>query len=296
LTVEEDHSFWVCGVYAHNCREPNFQNQPTDDDDRALAHSGKKVEDGGIDPWSIRRAFTVRQDGGRAIPRLFFDYSQIELRAIAYYSADPRMVQTYLEGGDIHDTVSKEVDRPRRIAKVINFGLSYGLTETGLARQAKLSSEEAKATMQRFFGRFPGIQKLRTRLYAAMRADPQASFTNVFGRTRRLPAINSEEAWEAGRAERQAIGSLIQGTAAELTKESIVRLAQFFEAEKLPAKLVNTVHDEVQIDCPVECFVEVVRGVWKRMEDFPEFSPIPIVVDGEYTLKSWADKLPLPRN
>lgn len=277
-----------------SCKEPNFQNQPTDDDDRALAFSGKKVEDGGVDPWSIRRAFVTRTDGTRVLPRLFFDYSQIELRTIAYYSADPRMVQVYLEGGDIHKTVSEEVDRPRRIAKVINFGLSYGLTEMGLARQAKLSPEDAKATLQRFFTRFPGILSLRERLWSAMRADPECSFTNLFGRQRRVPLLNSTEQWEQGRAERQAIGSLIQGTAAELTKESIVRIAKFLEEEKLPAKLVNTVHDEVQLDCPAEVLVPVVQGVKQRMEDYPEFSPIPIVVDGDYTTKSWADKQKLP--
>lgn len=277
------------------CREPNFQNMSNDSDDRALEHSGKKLEDGGIDPWSIRRAFIVRNDGGQVMLRLYFDYSQIELRAIAYYSADPRMTQVYLEGGDIHKAVSEEIDRSRRVAKVVNFGLSYGLTETGLARQAKLSSEDAKATLGRFFARFPGILKLRERLWTAMRMDPESSFVNLFGRQRRIPSINSTESWEQGRAERQAIGSLIQGTAAELTKESIVRIAQFFREENLPAKLVNTVHDEVQIDCPAEVLVQVAQGVKARMEDYPEFSPIPIVVDGDYTLKSWADKQKLPK-
>lgn len=279
-----------------SCKEPNFQNQPTDDDDRAMVFSGKKVEDGGIDPWSIRRAFVTRKEGSIIIPRLFFDYSQIELRTIAYYSADERMTQVYLEGGDIHKTVSEEVDRPRRVAKVINFGLSYGLTEMGLARQAKLTPEEAKATLARFFARFPGILRLRERLWHSMELDPYTSFTNLFGRTRRVPLIRSPEDWERGRAQRQAIGSLIQGTAAELTKESIVRIRRFFQEEKLPAKLVNTVHDEVQIDCPPDCLVKVTQGVKQRMEDYPEFLPIPIIVDGDYTTKSWADKRPLPKN
>jgi DNA polymerase-1 len=278
------------------CKEPNFQNQPVDSDDRAMEYSGKKLEDGGVDPWSIRRAYITRKEGSRVIPRLFFDYSQIELRTIAFYSSDPRMTQVYLEGGDIHKAVSEEVDRPRRIAKVINFGLSYGMTEMGLARQAKLDSEDAKATLERFFQRFPGIVDLRKRLWNSMVQDPEAAFSNLFGRTRRVPLIKSTEDWERGRAQRQAIGSLIQGTAAELTKESIVRIRRFLIEENLPAKLVNTVHDEVQIDCLPECLVQVVQGVKARMEDYPEFAPIPIIVDGDYTTKSWADKKPLPKS
>lgn len=276
------------------CREPNFQNQPTDSDDRAKEHSGKKVKDGGLDPWSIRRAFCVRRDGARVIPRLYFDYSQIELRTMAFYSQDATMTNVYLTGGDIHDEVSKEVGCDRRTAKVINFGLNYCLTSMGLSRQAGLTEDEAEAFMKRFFERFPGVPRFREQLWASMRARPDCSFDNLFGRTRRIPLLNSPQAWEQGRAERQAIGSLIQGTAAELTKESIVRVSRFLKEEKLPAKLVNTVHDEIQIDCDPDCLVLVVRGVTRLMEAYPEFYPIPVIVDGEYSVKSWADKQPLP--
>jgi DNA polymerase I len=277
-----------------SCRMPNFQNQPTDNDRRAKAHSGKKVKDGGVDPWSIRRAFVVRRDGARVIPRLFFDYSQIELRTMAFYSRDVTMTNVYLTGGDIHDEVSKEVGCDRRTAKAINFGLNYCLTSVGLSRQAGLTPEEAESFMDRFFKRFPGVPRLREELWAQMRADPQCSFTNLFGRTRRIPMLQSPQSWEQGRAERQAIGSLIQGTAAELTKESIVRVSKFLKENKLPAKLVNTVHDEIQLDCEPECLAVVVLGVKRLMEAYPEFQPIPVVVDGEYTMKSWADKQALP--
>lgn len=276
------------------CREPNFQNQPVDDDDRAKAHSGKKVKEGGVDPWSIRRAFCVRKEGARTIPRLFFDYSQIELRTMAFYSQDATMVNVYLTGGDIHDEVSKEVGCDRRTAKAINFGLNYCLTSMGLSRQAGLTEDEAEAFMKRFFERFPGVPQFRDRLWASMRSTPDCSFQNLFGRHRRIPLLRSSESWEQGRAERQAIGSLIQGTAAELTKESIVRVSRFLKENKLPAKLVNTVHDEIQLDCDPECLVVVVQGCKRLMEAYPEFNPIPVVVDGEYSVASWADKQPLP--
>ena len=300
LTVAEDASHVTGGIVTHNtgrlsCKDPNFQNQPTDDDDRAKEYSGKSLEDGGIDPWSIRRAFIVRRSpSGKPLPRLIFDYSQVELRGIAYYSGDETMHDVYRVGGDIHAAVSREIGCPRRTAKTINFGLSYCLTAMGLSRQTGLTVDEAEAFMTRFEARFPGIPKLRERLWRSVRMDPNASFTNIFGRTRRIPLINSMEDWERGRAERQAIGSLIQGTASELTKESLVRVSKFLKEEKLPAFLVNTVHDELQIDSAVDCMVTVAKGVKRLMENYPEFSPIPIIADGSYTVTSWAEKHALP--
>lgn len=278
-----------------SCKEPNFQNQPSDSDFRAREFSGKSLEDGGVDPWSIRRAYANR---GKEWVRLFFDYSQIELRVLAYYSKDPIMVDAYLKGEDIHSRTSQEVfgtkeKAQRRKAKVINFGLSYGMTEKGFSNQAKISLEEATRYLSIFFQRYKGISSFRDSFYQYIRSN-RCQFQNLFGRPRRLPAMASFHGWERGRAERQAIATIIQGTAAELTKESIVRIWEYLQSEKIPAYLVNTVHDEIQIDCAVEVMPEVCRKVKKLMEDFPEFSPIPIVVDGDYTTESWADKKGLP--
>lgn len=275
-----------------SCTSPNYQNFPTDDDDRARAFSGKKVEDGGIDPWSIRRAFPVRGPGW---VRVFLDYSQIELRVLAYYSRDPVMVDTYLHGQDIHERTAKEVgamlgrECPRRVAKVVNFGISYCLSEGGLSRQAKISEDDARAFMAAFFQRYSGVATFRMELWAQARRQHN-QWNNIFGRTRRLPDLRSEEFWKAKRAERQMIGSAIQGTAAELTKESLVRLDDWIKRSGTPALLVNTVHDEIQIDTPRECLPLVVRECKKLMEAFPEFAPIPIIADADWTDKTWADK------
>lgn len=274
-----------------SCREPNQQNFPTDDDARAVQHSGKKLEDGGIDPWSVQRAFVVRP----GMRRLFFDYSQVELRMLTYYSHDPVMWDAYLRNQDIHARTASEIgavarrECPRRVAKMVNFGLSYGLSASGLSRRAKVSLADATLFMDAFFQRYVGIPRFRQWLCTYARQHG-CEFTNIFGRTRHVPLLNASVPNLVKRAERQLIGSVIQGTAAELTKESLVRLDDWIKAERLPVLLVNTVHDEIQIDCPVEYEGFVVRGVKQIMERFAEFDPIPIIVDASVTSTSWASK------
>jgi DNA polymerase-1 len=268
-----------------SCRDPNYQQMPNESDERAVKATGKKLEEGGLDPWSIRRAFVMRP--GHV--RIFADYSQIELRVLAYYSKDPIMVEAYLTGQDLHDRTSKEVEVTRRIAKVIAFGLAYCMTDVGLSRQAKLPIEDAKKFLARFFERYPGILNFRHRLWAAMRANGN-SFYNLFGRRRHVPLLSSIDSYNRGRGERQGIASLIQGSAAELTKESIVRLDDAYAAANLDAKIVNTMHDEIQIDVPQEQLIETAQITKTEMERYPEFDPIPIIVDIEWSDKTWADK------
>jgi DNA polymerase-1 len=277
------------------CREPNFQNQPSDDDKRARRWTGKSLEDGGIDPWSIRRAYKNR---GKGWVRLFFDYSQIELRVLAFYSRDPSMVDAYLNGEDIHARTSLEVfgtkeKAKRRFAKIINFGLSYGMSEIGFSRQAKIPLPEAEAYLKKFFQRYQGITEFKRQFYSQVRSQGCA-FQNLFGRPRRLPDMNSPNSYNQGRAERQAIATLIQGTAAELMKEALVSIYCLFKEAGYGSRLVNVVHDEVQADVPVEELASVSRDMKMCMEAFPEFSPIPIIADGEWTDLSWADKRRLP--
>ena len=143
--------------------------------------------------------------------------------------------------------------------------------------------------MAAFNASYRGVGTFRQELWAQARRQHN-QWSNIFGRTRRVWDLQSEEFWKAKRAERQMIGSAIQGTAAELTKESLVRLDDWIKESGVPALLVNTVHDEIQIDCPRECLPTVVAEVKRRMEAFPEFAPIPIIVDADWTNKTWADK------
>lgn len=300
LTVAEDCSHVTGGIVTHNtgrlsCRNPNLQNQSADSNDRALKHSGKSLEDGGIDPWSVRRAYINKGEGW---VRLLFDYSQIELRVLAFYSRDPVLVDAYLKGEDIHSRTSLEVfgtkeKAKRRLAKVINFGLSYGMAEKGFAAQTGISLADATTYLAKFFERYKGVATFKAKFWDEVRRNG-GFFQNIFGRPRRIGNMNSRDDYERGKAERKAIATLIQGTAAELTKESLVRISHYLKQEDLPAYLVSTVHDEIQIDCKVEVMAQVAREVKRLMEDFSMFDPIPIIVDAEYTVTSWADKQKVP--
>lgn len=275
-----------------SCKAPNYHNMPAESEKRALAATGKKLEDGGLDPWSIRRGFPVRN---AQTPRLFLDYSQIELRVLAWYTRDPVMMQAYLNGEDIHKRTAVEVfgeydKATRRKAKVINFGLSYCLTDQGFSRQAGIPLEEATRFLETFFQKFSGIRQFRFQFWSAIRQNPEHSFNNLFGRTRRLPHIVAQEKWIRSRAERQAIGTLIQGTAAELTKESLVRISRFLKEEKLPAWIVNNVHDDIQIDADRNCLTHVALNAKRLMEAYPEFQPMPIITDTEWSETNWAEK------
>jgi DNA polymerase-1 len=272
-----------------SCSRPNFQNFPRDDGDRAKDAAG-------IDPWSIRRAFINRGPGW---VRLFWDYSQIELRVLAFYSRDPILVQAYLHGEDIHKRTSQEVfgsedASNRRLSKVINFGLSYGMAAKGFSEQTGIPVMQAQEFLDRFFLRYRGVDRFRNDLWARLR-NSDGQFCNLFGRPRRVLGFSSRDIWEVRSAERRSIAALIQGTAAELTKESLVRLSRIFCERQYPAYLCNTVHDEIQIDCRVEALVDVCQVVREEMQRFPEFAPIPILVDGDYTITSWAEKTKLPK-
>jgi len=255
-----------------SCRDPNYQNMV----------SGPEV----------RQAFHVR---GKGWVRLFLDYSQIELRVLAFYSRDPIMVDVYLKNGDIHARTQKEVslllrrDVPRRHAKLVNFGLNYGLSAKGLAAQSGMPLNEAENFMQKFFERYKGIDDFRKELCAYARRNGNL-VSNLFGRTRRISDLQSNEGWKRGSAERRLIGSIIQGQAAELTKESMVRIARWIKETKVEAYLVNTVHDEIQLDMPKNCLPYVLQNCKVMMEDYPEFSPIPVVVDAEVADLDWGHK------
>jgi len=277
--------------------KPNLQNFSSDSDERALAFSGKKVEDGGTDPWSVKRAFVNRAPGWG---RLYNDYSQIELRVLAKYSMDPVMLETYLANEDIHSRTSLEVfgnkeKSQRRKAKIINFGLSYCMSPSGYTKQAKVDVAQGERDMARFFARYARIGPFREEFWAQCRGRNPPSFRNMFGRPRRIPLLNADDKWVRLRAERQAIGSLIQGTAAELTKESLVRIWTWEQTARTGMKLCSTIHDEISMDMEEKIMPDVVRALVPMMETFPQFDPIPILVDSEWSTTNWSEKKKLPK-
>jgi DNA polymerase-1 len=210
------------------------------------------------------------------------------------------MREVYLTGQDIHDRTSMEVfgtmeKAMRRKAKIIAFGLSYCMSAGGYARQAGVSLEQGEQDLRKFFNRYARIEPFREEFWAACRnGQPPGAFTNMFGRPRRLPELLSGNKWDRGRAERQAIGSLIQGTAAQFTKESLVRIWKWEQVARSGLLLRTTIHDDIQYDIPKAHALPVARAVVALMEDFPEFAPIPIVVDVETSDTDWSRKHELP--
>ena len=272
---------------------PNMQNFAGDSDKRALAFSGKKLEDGGVDPWSVKRAFLCQRFPGWV--RRFNDYSQIELRVLAHYSQDPVMLDVYATGEDIHNRTSMEVfgmlDKSmRRYAKVINFGLSYCLSSVGFARQAKIPEHEAEEHMRKFFERYSRIAPFREEFWSYVRQN-NGCFRNLFGRPRRVPYINAQQGYMRGRGERQTIGALIQGTAGALMKKALIRINRWRKAnsvEMLPCQLI---HDDFQFDVHKSIADDVNREVVQMMEEFGDYFPnVPIEVDTESSETNWAEK------
>jgi DNA polymerase-1 len=185
------------------------------------------------------------------------DYSQIELRIMAHISGDVALLRAFTEGLDVHRATAAEVfgvgldqvsNEQRRYAKVINFGLIYGMSAFGLARNLGIDNTAAKNYITRYFERYPGVKDYmdRTRQEAKERGYVQT----VFGRRLYLPEINSPNGPRKAGAERAAINAPMQGTAADLIKLSMVKVQQVLDAEQRATKMIMQVHDELVFEVP----------------------------------------------
>ena len=185
------------------------------------------------------------------------DYSQIELRIMAHLSEDEALLRAFREGMDVHRATASEVfgvapdqvtSEQRRYAKVINFGLIYGMSAFGLARNLGIESAAAKNYIQRYFERYPGVKQYmdETRLSAKSRGYVET----VFGRRLYLPEINSPNGPRRGGAERAAINAPMQGTAADLIKLSMVAVQDAIDAQQRRTKMIMQVHDELVFEVP----------------------------------------------
>ncbi|MBG9390372.1 DNA polymerase I [Caenimonas aquaedulcis] len=199
------------------------------------------------------------------------DYSQIELRIMAHLSEDAALLRAFQEGMDVHRATAAEVfgvapgevsSEQRRYAKVINFGLIYGMSSFGLARNLGIDNAAAKNYIQRYFERYPGVKNYmdETRLSAKSKGYVET----VFGRRLYLPEINSPNGPRRGGAERQAINAPMQGTAADLIKLSMVKVQNVLDAERRRTKMIMQVHDELVFEVP-EDEVDWVRSEVPRL-------------------------------
>ncbi len=218
---------------------PNLQNIPIRDED------GKE----------IRKAF-IPDEGS-----LFFsaDYSQIELRIIAHLSEDKNMIDAFLSGNDIHAATAAKIYKidirdvtpdMRRKAKTANFGIIYGISVFGLAERMNVDRKEAKELIDGYFETYPQIREYMDKSIQVARENGYVE--TVFHRKRYLPDINSRNAVVRGYAERNAINAPIQGSAADIIKAAMIRIDQRFRDEKIKAKMILQVHDELNFSVPPE--------------------------------------------
>ena len=231
--------------------DPNLQNIPI------RTAEGRRIREAFIAPPGFRIASA--------------DYSQIELRIMAHISEDEALLRAFREEMDVHRATASEVfgvpldqvsSEQRRYAKVINFGLIYGMSSFGLARNLGIETAAAKNYIDRYFQRYPGVKQYmdETRLAAKSKGYVET----VFGRRLYLPEINSPNGPRRGSAERQAINAPMQGTAADLIKLSMVKVQQVLDREQRRTKMVMQVHDELVFEVP-EDEVEWLRSEIPRL-------------------------------
>ena len=210
--------------------EPNLQNIPI------RTEIGKK----------IRTAFIAEKD----YELYSFDYSQIELRVLCEACADPNLLKAFQEDQDIHQSTGqlvfnkKEINaNDRRMAKIINFGIIYGISQYGLAKQLGVSNAEAKLFIDNYFQKFPNINDfMKTTVEKAKKL---GYVENLFGRKSHIKDINAKNFMLRSFAERQAINAPIQGTASELIKIAMLDIQTYLEANNCKSKMTSQVHDEL---------------------------------------------------
>ncbi|MNC84894.1 DNA polymerase I [compost metagenome] len=213
------------------------------------------------------------------------DYSQIELRIMAHISQDASLLAAFAAGEDIHRATAaeifslapKEVDaEQRRYAKVINFGLIYGMSAFGLARQLGIERSAAQQYMDRYFTRYPGVADYMKRTREAARETGYVE--TVFGRRLWLPEIKSANPARRQGAERAAINAPMQGTAADLIKLAMIAADRWLREKHLESRLIMQVHDELVLEVPDRELSEVRRELPRLMGGVAELS-VPLVVD-----------------
>jgi DNA polymerase-1 len=213
------------------------------------------------------------------------DYSQIELRLLAHFSEDPLLVRAYQTGQDIHTLTAAEVfgvsaatmsKETRNRAKAVNFGIVYGISPFGLAAQLGIDQHEARLYIETYFERYAGVRAYIDRMLEETRREQKVR--TIFGRVRPIPDIQSRNANQRGFAERTAINTPLQGTAADLIKLAMIRIDRRLAKEKLKTRMTLQVHDELVFDVP-ENEIETVRAmVQHEMEHVVELS-VPLVAD-----------------
>ncbi len=246
----------------------------------------------------------IRTEVGREIRAAFIaepghvllkaDYSQIELRLLAHFSEDKLLVEAYRTGQDIHSLTASQVfgvpreevnAEHRRRAKAVNFGIVYGLSAFGLSQQIGIDQKEAAQFIRAYFEKYSGVRDFRDRTLDQARRDMKV--TTLFGRVRPIPDIHSKNFNLRGFAERTAVNTPLQGTAADLIKLAMIRIDEVLRERKLRSRMLLQVHDELVFEVP-EDEVEYMKAlVADRMENVQTLR-VPLKVDVGVG-KNWRD-------
>ena len=245
--------------------EPNLQNIPV------RTELGQR----------IRKAF-IPEKGNKLISA---DYSQLELRILAHITKDANMLEAFKNNEDIHAqtarlvfgaTTEKEMKEKRRLAKIVNFGIAYAVEAFGLSQRVGISRSEAKQVIADYFETYKGIREYMDR--TPIEAREKGYVTSLFGRRRFFPSINDRNFAVRSRAEREAINMPIQGTASDIVKIAMIRVANALKAEKLQTKMIMQVHDELLFETP-ESEIEAVKVLIKREMESAATLDVPIIVE-----------------
>ena len=257
-----------------------------------------------LSPNNALQNIPAKTEEGRRIRQAFVapeknfivsaDYSQIELRIMAHLSGDANLLKAFANELDIHrataselfDVAPSEVNgEQRRYAKVINFGLIYGMSAFGVAANLGISRSDAKNYIDRYFERYPGVAQYMENTRRLARE--QGYVETVFGRRLWLPEINSPNGPRRQAAERAAINAPMQGTAADIIKLSMIAVENWIDSEKLNSKLILQVHDELVLEVPEEELESVLEKLPELMRGVASLK-VPLIAEVGYG-RNWGE-------
>ncbi len=246
--------------------DPNLQNIPT------------RTEDG----RQIRQAFVAGFPGWSLLTA---DYSQIELRILAHYSRDPELVKAFAEDRDIHSVVASQIfgvpesevtSNQRRVAKTVNFGVIYGLSAFGLSSRLGITQGEAATFIEAYFRQYAGVDAfINTAREIALKT---GRVETILGRRRAINGIKNTTGRNLNQAERTAINTIIQGSAADLIKMAMLAVDRRLRESKMKARMLLQIHDELVFEAPDEEIADLAVMVREAMTTALTFS-VPIQVD-----------------
>ena len=229
----------------------------------------------------IRRAF-VAESGNKLISA---DYSQLELRLLAHITRDQVMLEAFQNGEDIHARTARlvfkartdeELKEARRFAKIVNFAIAYAIEPWGLSQRVGISRQEARKVIDEYYATYPGVRRYMDEI--PVQAREHGYVRSIYGRIRPLPGINDRNGNIRKAAEREAINMPIQGTASDIVKIAMLRADAAFRREKLDAKMLMQVHDELLVECEAGIAEKVAATLKREMENAVELD-VPLVAD-----------------